>query len=436
MANIGLNTIFPSARFLATDSKGDVQEVTSSTGSNASASLQGIDVAPVASEEAGNGITFAIQESNGVADTISAVDDTITLSLSDVATNYKLGESNVITAVAPVDSVSSSANLQGIEVESVAVGTNGDGITFEITEQNSSDSISASGNTITLALFKGASDYKLNEYSIDTTDSSGHTGLLVGEFIYFISDDTLTTWRDEATNTTTTLNFTAGDSFEVISKDGTGRPIVNVDGTNYVVYATNYKTTFGRRLDSIATIISSAGTDVTSLVSLSISGADADNLSGTGSVVTSGGVNAQAGVDGVNNPSISSILDGAQSDVTDLVSFTITGQTTDFLTGTGSVVTQGGEDTINPTLNPDSKYLLVDIADIYDLESAEEADGRKVFYGLLETASANIANSSAKSENLVINRGNLILVSENQLRRSYNITATLDILDSDLSDES
>lgn len=435
MANIGLNTIFPSARFLATDSKGDVQEVTSSTGSNASASLQGIDVAPVALEEAGNGITFAIQESNGVADTISAVDNTITLSLSDVATNYKLGESYVVTAIAPVDSVSSSANLQGIEIESVAVGTNGDGITFEITEQNSSDSISGSVNTITLALFKNASDYKLNQYSIDTDSGSAHTGIQIGEFIYFITDDTIA-WKDVSTATNVSLSFTSGTSLEVVGKDGTGRPIVEVGGTQYAVMATNYKTTFGRRLDSIATIISSAGSDVTSLVSISISGADADNLTGTGSVVTSGGVNAQAGVDGVNNPSISSILDGAQSDVTDLVSFTITGQTTDFLTGAGSVVTQGGQDTINPTLNPDSKYLLVDIADIYDLESAEEADGRKVFYGLLETASANIANSSAKSENLVINRGNLILVSENQLRRSYSITATLDILDSDLSDES
>lgn len=307
---IGLNTIFPSAKFISTDSKGDVQEITAQ------------------------------------------------------------------------DATDATASIQGVQIDAVASSVDGNGITFQITENNSSDAITATGNTVTLALSKSASDYRLNEYGIDTSSSASHLGISVGSYIHFISDDTLD-WRDEATNATESLNFTAGQSVEVTGKDGSSRPIVTIDSTNYVVLAGNFKTTWGERIDSVSTILGTAS-----------------------------------------------------NDVTDLVSITLTGQDSDNLTGTGSVVTEGGNISVDSDLNADSKYLLLDISDIYDLEESEEADGRKVFYGLLETATANIATSGAVSDSLVINRGSLILLSENKLRRSYNITATLDILDSDLAEES
>lgn len=306
---IGLNTIYPSAKFISTDSKGDLQEIT------------------------------ALDETNA------------------------------------------SATIQGIKVDSVASGVDGNGITFSITEQNSSDSISANGNTITLALNKDAHDYRLNEYGIDASSSASHLGIDVGEIIYFISDDSLA-FRNIDTGTNETLDITAGTSLEVVDEDSSSRPIVEIDGTQYAVLAGNFKVTWGERLDSISTIISNAQSDVTNLVSLSITGANSENLTGTGSVVTEGGNPAQE---------------------SDLIA--------------------------------NSKYLLLNVSDIFDLEESEYTDGRKLFYGLLETATANIASSGASSESLVINRGNLVLVSENKLRRSYNITANLDILDSDLSNE-
>ena len=311
MANIGLNTIFPSAKFISTDAKGDVNEVTAQSATDASASIQGIDIASVASESLGNGITF------------------------------------------------------------------------EITESNASDGISASGNTITLALKHEATDYRLNEYSIDTSASASHLAISVGEFIYFTEDDDLS-WRNESSNTSELLNFFKGNSFEVIGKDSSSRPIVTIAGTNYIVLAGEYKASWGKRIDSVSSILSGAGSDVTDLVSISISGSDSDNL-----------------------------------------------------TGTGSVQTDGGLEAIPSDLVASSKYLLIETSDIFDLEGTEEeADGRKVFYGLLETATANMASNPNKSESLIINRGSLILVSDGKLRRSYNITANLDILDSDLSDES
>ena len=121
------------------------------------------------------------------------------------------------------------------------------------------------------------------------------------------------------------------------------------------------------------------------------------------------------------------------------VSYTLSGTSSNNLTSGGVSATNlsGGSDAVTPDLTPSKSYLLISTDDIADYDGvAEESDGRKVFYGLLETATSNISSLADKPENLVVNRGNLILLSDQKLRRSYSITATLDILDSDLSAES
>ena len=121
------------------------------------------------------------------------------------------------------------------------------------------------------------------------------------------------------------------------------------------------------------------------------------------------------------------------------VTYTNTGTSSNNLTlgGVASTNLSNGADAISPELVPDKSYLIISTDDIADYDGpAEESDGRKVFYGLLETATNNISNLSDKPTNLQVNRGNLILLSDNKMRRSYSVTATLDILDSDLSAES
>jgi hypothetical protein len=121
------------------------------------------------------------------------------------------------------------------------------------------------------------------------------------------------------------------------------------------------------------------------------------------------------------------------------VTYTATGTSSNTLTAGGLTATNlaNGEDAITPELSPSKKYLVISTDDLADYDGAsEETDGRKMFYGLLETATENISNLTDKPENLVINRGSLILLSDSKLRRTYSITATLDILDSDLSAES
>lgn len=334
MADITVNQVFPSAKFIATNNKGDLQEVVGADATASTGSIQGIKVDSIATGISANGITFTIAENNGSSDSISISGTDVTLSLKESATLYFLGQSN--------PAVSASVSIQGIDIEADASGSAGNGITFEILESNGAgNTITASGNTITLDLELSANSYQLSD---------------------------------------------------------------------------------------IQTILSSAGSDVTDLVDFTFSGNPSDSLTGTGSVITANGR------DEVN--SISNILSGAGTDVTDVVDFSITGANSDALTGAGSVTLADATDSVTPDLEADKKYLLISTDDIFDFEVGEDADGRKCFYGLLETASSNINNLASKPASLLINRGNLILVSDSQMRRSYQITTTLDILDSDLSPES
>ena len=47
MANISVSAVFPSAKFIQTDSKGDLQEIVGSDATSSSATLQGISLESV-----------------------------------------------------------------------------------------------------------------------------------------------------------------------------------------------------------------------------------------------------------------------------------------------------------------------------------------------------------------------------------------------------
>ena len=301
------------------------------------------------------------------------------MSLKESASLYFLGQSN--------PAVKATASIQGIEIEADADGSAGNGITFEILESNGvGNTITASGNTITLDLELSASTYQLSDIE-------------------------------------TIINGAGTDVTDLVDITYSGDPSDSLTGTGSVITAN------GRdEVASILSILASAGTSITDVVALTITGANTDALTGVGSVTTAGAIDEAS--------SISSILSSADSSVTDVVGFEITGADSDALTGVGSVTLANAIDSVTPDLEPDKKYLLISTDDIFDFEVGEDTDGRKCFYGLLETASNSIANLASKPANLLINRGNLILVSDTQMRRSYQITTTLDILDSDLSPES
>jgi len=127
----------------------------------------------------------------------------------------------------------------------------------------------------------------------------------------------------------------------------------------------------------------------------------------------------------------------APSSVTDLVSASASSSGNLSAGGQSATNLSSGADATDGTLDGNSTYLLVKSSDIFDYDGpSEQADGRKVFWGLLETASTNYNGLSSKPSKLTIDRGNLVMLSDSELRRTYTITAFLTVNDSDLSDES
>ena len=119
------------------------------------------------------------------------------------------------------------------------------------------------------------------------------------------------------------------------------------------------------------------------------------------------------------------------------VALTTEGTDSDKLTSGGVSETnlENGADEITPDLTPNKSYLIISTDDIADYDGVdEEADGRKVFYGLLDTATSNISALTDKPQNLVVNR-EISYCFQILKCESYSVTATLDILDSDLSAE-
>lgn len=307
-----------------------------------------------------------------------------TINSSAIFPSIKLLETDSVGDVQEVSSqsaTSSTATIQGIKIDSVATGVASDGVGFEILEGQSANGISATNNVVSLALQFGASNYKLNEYSINGGLGS-HTFIGNGDFIYFIANDTLTL-TDLSTSSGVSLNFNKGDSFECLGNDSAGRPIIEISGTQYKFSSTNFNTTWGERIDSIATIIATAGSDVTDLVAISIVGADGDNL-----------------------------------------------------TGTGSVTTANGQDASEGDLDPNAKYVMLKIDDIYDLQDSEFTDGRKLLWGVIETASNVFSQLTDAPENLTITRSSKSLVNnQTNLRQTYTIVATYEIGSVDLKGE-
>ena len=267
MADINITAVFPSAKFIVTDDKGDLQEVVGFDATSSKGALQGIEIESVEKGADQNGITFSISENNGSADTLSLDGTDITLDLKDNANTYFLNQIN--------PEVDASVSLQGIKIDAEDAGSAGNGITFQITENNSSaDSITATSDTITLALDKQATDYKLNEPGINTDSSASHIQLTTGDTIYFIDDATLS-MGNQSTSSQESVTFSAGDEYTIKSNDSSGRPIIDVSGTDYSFYAGGFQVTWGEKLDSITSILSSASTDVTNLATITITGAGA-----------------------------------------------------------------------------------------------------------------------------------------------------------------
>ena len=300
-------------------------------------------------------------------------------SIKYITTNTR-GDLQEITGT---DATTASGSLQGITLTSVATGDDANGTTFEITGGSTSDELvyDSASDTISLNLKYTATVYRLNEQNADSTDS--HLNINTSDKILITQDGTI---NSNAYGVNSTLTVLAGEIYDVVSNDGSGRPEIHEgnDSANtlHSLRANEYGTVWGKFIESISNIIATAGTDVTDIATIAISGADSDNL-----------------------------------------------------TGSASVTLQGADDATDGELQGNSEYVLIARGDLHSLDSDESTDGRKLLWGLLEKYSdAYYALDSAnRPASLTLNKSNFLTQTDgHSLKQTYTVTASYDVNGLDL----
>jgi hypothetical protein len=94
----------------------------------------------------------------------------------------------------------------------------------------------------------------------------------------------------------------------------------------------------------------------------------------------------------------------------------------------------GGADEIAGTLSANKIYLCIDQDDLYNLETPEQADGRKLCWGMIKSAS-NAFNSFGQPASLNISEGTIQALDNDTLRQIFTVTAKYAIGGLDLEDE-
>lgn len=143
---------------------------------------------------------------------------------------------------------------------------------------------------------------------------------------------------------------------------------------------------------------------------------------------------------GASNYTLQDIADAfgvADASVTDLVGASITGVGTDAVSGTYNATNlASGQDATAPELDPNSDYIVIKRTDIKGFEQSEEQDGRKLIWGIIDTASDLYETLTDSPENLTLVRGNKGVVnSGNNLRQTYTLQATYALAGLDLASE-
>jgi len=95
-----------------------------------------------------------------------------------------------------------------------------------------------------------------------------------------------------------------------------------------------------------------------------------------------------------------------------------------------------GADATAPELDANADYILIKRTDIKGFEQSEEQDGRKLIWGIIDTASDLYETLTDSPENLTLVRGTKGVVnSGNNLRQTYTLQATYALAGLDLASE-
>lgn len=461
MPTIPTTDIFPSAKLIATDANGDLQEVVASPPQTAEVELLSNKVKVVAANAGadGNLINVALSDNNGNgADAVTVTGNAISVELDQpfapadagvadsliyngylTLTAKTTGVSNIqLNIIDNVDNgfavagVAAEGSVGGLKLTAVATGVAGNNISLQIDEGSGagSDTVTVTGSKITVEFDGLAAD----------SDTSVLEGLINGDptasaLVTASGGDTTACATLVDTGISTASDFVAGVD-QVADQD-----VVKISASDSdinVCLANNQGTYTNSSIKSLLTDSTAAWfTALDNLVTIVEDAAQSGNAIATGSFSFSGGRDpanqshtVQHVVDLINNSTEASAL---------VTASVLTGGS-DLPSAISATNLLDGRDQIISDLDASSDYVCIKVSDIHSLLPSEIADGRKLFWGVLESYTQVATGLSAESqpENLIVTRGQPALVIDaagTRIRQAYSIQSFYATGDFDLEDE-
>jgi hypothetical protein len=126
----------------------------------------------------------------------------------------------------------------------------------------------------------------------------------------------------------------------------------------------------------------------------------------------------------------------APTGVSDLVGLSVASSGATLIGTFSATNLANGQEESAGDLDASSDYILIKQSDLYDFETGEENDGRKLLFGIMERASEVYGNLTDPPENLTLVRSAKSLINNGTLvRQTYTLTAQMVMGGLDLAEE-
>lgn len=466
MPTIPTTDIFPSVKLLSTDHTGDLQEVASAPPAKASKNFFSGDIKVEALEGgvAGNDISLTITDNSAFgADVVKTDVNAITVELTKPLTapdaglpdtlvynGYlslvakKSGDSNIQLNV--IDDVNNgfavtgsvaSGTLGGVKLTAVSNGVAGGNISLQIIDDAGAgavDGVAVTGNDIVVTRADITTNGDTTKDIEDAINGSADASALVTAS----NGDTTV-----ASSLAKALLSSASDAVagvdDVADKDqvkiAASDSDINICLVNDIANYSN---------SDINTLLTDAGAswfnDLNALVTISVS-----NPAVAGSAAITGTFDFTGGADPANqsntiNDIVSLINSDPDASALVVASLENAGSGGNLPSLVPATNLEGGLEAITADLEPSSQFVCIKVDDIHSLKADEIDDGRKLFWGVLESYTQVATGLSAESqpENLIVTRGQPALVIDaagTRIRQAYSVQSFYATGDFDLEDE-
>jgi hypothetical protein len=465
MPTIPTTDIFPSVKLLSTDHTGDLQEVASAPPAKAKKNFFSGDILVEALEGgiAGNDISLTITDNSGFgADVVKTDEKDITIELTKPLTSpdaglpdslvyngylslvaKKSGDSNIqLNIIDDVDNgfavtgSAASGTLGGVSLTAVSNGVAGGNISLEIIDLGGgggADSVVVTGNDIVVTRADIGTNGDTTQEIEDAINGNADASALVSA-----SGGDATPASVSAKALLSSASDAVAGVDDVADKDqvkiAASDSDINVCLVNDILNYTN---------SDIKNLLNDSGAawfaDLNALVTVTVSnGAAAGTTAITGTFDFAGGADPANQSNTIND--IINLING-DPDASALV---VASLETANGGGLPSLVVktnlEGGLEAITADLEPSSQFVCIKVDDIHSLKAEEIDDGRKLFWGVLESYTQVATGLSVESqpENLIVTRGQPALVIDaagTRIRQAYSVQSFYATGDFDLEDE-